>query len=70
MSRTNLYRFNRGAHQVHHRLYDPWAQREAWRKDPFFGRRNVIKGLAPGLGIATGAFLCLLGYEYITDKRL
>ncbi|KAJ1925311.1 hypothetical protein IWQ60_004469 [Tieghemiomyces parasiticus] len=69
MANSN-YRLARGRHQVHHRLYDPWAQREAWRKDPFFSKRNVVKGLFPGLGLATVAFIAMLGYEKLTGSRL
>ncbi|KAJ1977809.1 hypothetical protein H4R34_003442 [Dimargaris verticillata] len=60
----------RGPFVVRHRLYDPWARREAWRKHPFFGPKNVLKGLAPGLGIATGAFALLLAYEQLTGEEL
>jgi NADH dehydrogenase (ubiquinone) 1 beta subcomplex subunit 3 len=48
---------------------DPWAKREAWRKQPFFSKANTIKGMFPGLGIATVAFAIYCGVEYaITPK--
>ncbi|KAJ1665740.1 hypothetical protein EV178_002875 [Coemansia sp. RSA 1646] len=47
-------------------IKDPWARREAWRKHPAFSKMNQLKGMFPGLGIATGLFaLCekLISYN-------
>ncbi|KAK9479035.1 NADH-ubiquinone oxidoreductase B12 subunit family-domain-containing protein [Lipomyces japonicus] len=47
---------------------DPWERREAWRYTGQFSRWNRLKGLFPGLGLGTGAFVLYLVYEKVTEK--
>ena len=47
-------------------LKDPWFRREAWRWDPFFSNKNILRHSFPGLGIAVAAFSVYLAYDLIT----
>ncbi|VDB95210.1 unnamed protein product [Peniophora sp. CBMAI 1063] len=35
---------------------DPWAKRNAWRRNPVFSKRQMFANLFPGFGIAVVAF--------------
>jgi len=48
---------------------DPWARNEAWRSQGVFTKYNrLVKGSAPGLGIATVAFVGYCVYEALFMK--
>ncbi|KAK9459584.1 NADH-ubiquinone oxidoreductase B12 subunit family-domain-containing protein [Lipomyces oligophaga] len=44
-------------------IKDPWERREAWRYTGQFSRYNRMKGMFPGFGIATGAFIIYCAIE-------
>lgn len=44
---------------------DPWQRHEAWRYHPYFGPKNVLRKMFPGLGIATAAFAAYLWLEHV-----
>ncbi|KAJ2767424.1 hypothetical protein IWQ56_003339 [Coemansia nantahalensis] len=48
---------------------DPWARREAWRNHPAFSKMSQLRGMFPGLGIATGLFAVYLAYEHISGPK-
>ncbi|KAJ2691838.1 hypothetical protein H4R19_006276 [Coemansia spiralis] len=48
---------------------DPWAQREAWRNHPTFSKMSQLRGMFPGLGIATGLFAVYLAYEHFSGPK-
>ncbi|KAJ1905615.1 hypothetical protein LPJ81_001826 [Coemansia sp. IMI 209127] len=50
-------------------IKDPWARREAWRKHPAFSRMSQLRGMFPGLGIASGLFAVYLAYEHFTQPK-
>lgn len=35
---------------------DPWVKAEAWRKNPVFTNRVMLRNMFPGFGIAVVAF--------------
>ncbi|KAI8584712.1 hypothetical protein K450DRAFT_217639 [Umbelopsis ramanniana AG] len=49
--------------------HDPWARREAWRKNPIFSNRAMVRNMFPGLGIATVAFTIYCGYDWAFGKK-
>ncbi|KAJ2726150.1 hypothetical protein GGI07_000789 [Coemansia sp. Benny D115] len=49
-------------------LKDPWARREAWRDHPSFSKMAQLRGMFPGLGIATGLFAVYLAYDHFAGK--
>ncbi|KPV77604.1 uncharacterized protein RHOBADRAFT_64516 [Rhodotorula graminis WP1] len=42
---------------------DPWAKREAWRKNPIFSNKSMFRNLFPGFGIAVVAFTAYVAYD-------
>ncbi|KAI8871531.1 hypothetical protein GQ42DRAFT_93466 [Ramicandelaber brevisporus] len=48
--------------------HDPWAKADVWRNHSFFGFRNNLRGMFPGLGIATVIFTAYCVGEYLYDK--
>ncbi|ORX73145.1 hypothetical protein DL89DRAFT_210138, partial [Linderina pennispora] len=47
---------------------DPWARREAWRSHPSFSKMAQLRGMFPGLGIATGLFAVYCVYDHFAAK--
>jgi NADH dehydrogenase (ubiquinone) 1 beta subcomplex subunit 3 len=47
---------------------DPWAKREAWRKNPIFSKRTMFRGLFPGFGTAVVAFTAYLIFENLSER--
>ncbi len=50
-------------------LRDPWAKREAWRKNPIFSNRQMFGSMFPGLGIAVVAFTGYVIYDNIQMSK-
>ncbi|KAJ1796632.1 hypothetical protein LPJ56_005912 [Coemansia sp. RSA 2599] len=50
-------------------IKDPWARREVWRDHPSFSKMSQLKGMFPGLGIATGLFAVYLAYDYFSGPK-
>ncbi|KAJ1735404.1 hypothetical protein LPJ61_000568 [Coemansia biformis] len=48
---------------------DPWARREAWRNHPSFSKMSQLRGMFPGLGIATGLFAVYLVYDHFSGHK-
>ncbi|KNZ72792.1 hypothetical protein J132_01784, partial [Termitomyces sp. J132] len=48
---------------------DPWAKREAWRKNPVFSNRVMFRQLFPGFGIAVVAFTAYVIGENVYLSR-
>lgn len=64
--RSNYAKFKaETAPHVNNVINDPWYAREAWRWDPYFSAKNVIRRVAPGLGIASVAFAAFLVYDFM-----
>lgn len=51
-----------------HGVRSPWDRKEAWRAEGRFTRFNRFKGAVPGFGIATIAFLAMIGIEKFYQK--
>ncbi|KAJ1952607.1 hypothetical protein EC988_003460 [Linderina pennispora] len=49
-------------------IKDPWARREAWRSHPSFSKMAQLRGMFPGLGIATGLFAVYCVYDHFAAK--
>ncbi|KAI8322123.1 hypothetical protein GQ54DRAFT_158652 [Martensiomyces pterosporus] len=48
---------------------DPWARREAWRNHPSFSKMSQLRGMFPGLGIASGLFAVYLVYDHFSHSK-
>ncbi|KAK9469734.1 NADH-ubiquinone oxidoreductase B12 subunit family-domain-containing protein [Lipomyces arxii] len=48
-------------------IKDPWERREAWRYTGQFSRFNRMKGMFPGLGLGTAAFVAYCIYEKLGE---
>ncbi|TEB37653.1 hypothetical protein FA13DRAFT_1726763 [Coprinellus micaceus] len=49
---------------------DPWAKREAWRKNPVFANRVMFRNLFPGFGIAVVAFAAYVAIDnYVLSNQ-
>lgn len=67
--RANYAKFRAEPHpHLNNVLQDPWFRREAWRWDPYFSPRNVLKKAFPGLGIAAGAFVLYSAYDTVVSS--
>ncbi|KAJ1964787.1 hypothetical protein GGI12_001193 [Dipsacomyces acuminosporus] len=50
-------------------IKDPWARREAWRNHPSFSKMAQLRGMFPGLGIASGLFAVYLAYDHFSQSK-
>ncbi|KAJ2479965.1 hypothetical protein EV174_003871 [Coemansia sp. RSA 2320] len=50
-------------------IKDPWAKREAWRNHPSFSKLAQLRGMFPGLGIASGLFAIYLAYDHFSEPK-
>lgn len=51
------------------KYHDPWAKYHDWRNHPVFQRKNQMKNMFPGLGIASVAFAGYCIVEYLYNKH-
>jgi NADH dehydrogenase (ubiquinone) 1 beta subcomplex subunit 3 len=49
-------------------LFDSWAKRDVWRRNPVFSNRAMFSNLFPGFGIAVVAFSVYVLTENVLGK--